>query len=123
VVPQTYPGLRETPSADYSQRTSWNVRDTDATIILVRGPLHGGSAFTRAEAERLGRPVLVVDLAARPSGEAAACIRRWLAGLDGSRLNVAGPRSSSDPELPAKVSTVLEEALGQIPADRNVDEG
>ena len=29
-----YP-LRETPSADPSQRTEWNVRDSDATLVLT----------------------------------------------------------------------------------------
>jgi hypothetical protein len=35
-VPDRYP-LRETPSADYAERTEWNVRDSDATLILHRG--------------------------------------------------------------------------------------
>jgi hypothetical protein len=36
VIPARYP-LVETPSADYSQRTKWNVRDADATLILAWG--------------------------------------------------------------------------------------
>ena len=38
--------LTETPSAHYSQRTEWNIRDSDATLILGWGPLDGGSALT-----------------------------------------------------------------------------
>ena len=30
-----YPGLRETPEADPSQRTEWNVRDTDRLMVLI----------------------------------------------------------------------------------------
>ena len=29
--------LQETPSRDYPQRTRWNVRDSDGTLILTRG--------------------------------------------------------------------------------------
>ena len=34
-VPARYP-LRETPSADPAQRTRWNVRDSDATLVLAK---------------------------------------------------------------------------------------
>ena len=33
VIPSRYP-LQETPTADYAQRTHWNVRDSDGTVIL-----------------------------------------------------------------------------------------
>jgi hypothetical protein len=32
-----YPSLRETPSADPAQRTEWNVRDSDAALIVIDG--------------------------------------------------------------------------------------
>src|SRR5919108_3104860 len=56
--------LRETPSRGYAQRTEWNVRDSDATLVLCRGAPRGGTALTLRVAKRCGRPVLVVD----PSG-------------------------------------------------------
>jgi hypothetical protein len=34
-VPARYSPLRETPLADAAQRTEWNVRDADASLILV----------------------------------------------------------------------------------------
>ena len=36
-------GLRETASSDYAVRTEQNVVDSDATLILHRGPLTGGT--------------------------------------------------------------------------------
>ena len=57
VVPARY-RLRETPSTAYTQRTEWNVRDADATLILHRGPLQGGSALTARIARRLRHPLL-----------------------------------------------------------------
>jgi hypothetical protein len=90
-----YP-MQETPSAAYPQRTEWNVRDSDGTLILVAGPLRGGSALTRKLALRQGRPLLVVDLRRMPVPQA---IRDW-AGDNAVRvLNVAGPRESDAPGI------------------------
>ena len=54
----TYPELVETPTTDSSVRTEWNVRDSDATLLLTDRPdsLSGGTALTRDLAVRLGRP-------------------------------------------------------------------
>ena len=44
--------LIETPSASYLQRTEWNVRDTDATVIFtIASMLTGGSKRTAKFAE------------------------------------------------------------------------
>ena len=72
-----YP-LEETPSSEYAQRTRWNVRDSDGTLVLTRASPRGGTAFTLRCARRLHRPVLVVDLSL-PSEPAA--LREW-AGID-----------------------------------------
>src|SRR5438105_8892816 len=56
-----YP-VTETPSVDDAQRTEWNVRDTDGTLILTRGPVTGGTALTLEVARRLSKPCLIIDL-------------------------------------------------------------
>jgi hypothetical protein len=59
-VPERY-CLEETPQTQYRQRTTWNVRDADATLIVtLTGDLAGGTLFTRQYAERIGRPCLNV---------------------------------------------------------------
>ncbi len=59
-IPPRYQ-LVETPSKDYEQRTRWNVRDSDATLIISKSPqLTGGSAYTRRCAEQLDRHCLHV---------------------------------------------------------------
>ena len=93
-----YP-VRETGSPRPARRTARNVRDSDATLILSRGPLTGGSALTERLAREQAKPCLHVDLAAVPSDAAPARILAWLATLDGATLNVAGPRRSNDPEI------------------------
>lgn len=89
-IPARYP-LRETPSRRYAQRTAWNVRDSDATLILRRDALTGGSALTAGLAARMGRPLLVVDLSERPDPGA---VRRWFEAHRVRVLNVAGPREA-----------------------------
>ena len=45
--------LQETPKADYLQRTEWNVRDSDATVIFsIKPDLMGGSLATQKLAEK-----------------------------------------------------------------------
>jgi hypothetical protein len=118
-IPERYPNLRETPGDDYETRTCWNVRDSDATLILSHGPLSGGSKFTETVARSLRKPVLHVDLAAAPVADAVSAIREWLAGLEGGTLNVAGPRASNDPVIYERTREVIQDLLrlaGQ-PAD------
>ena len=90
-IPRRYQ-LRETRSAKYHIRTRKNVVDSDATLILCRGPLSGGTELTARLAEHHGRPVLVVDLAGECDVDV---VRRWLAAQRVGILNVAGPREST----------------------------
>ena len=104
--------LRETPSADYSQRTEWNVRDSDGTVIFSIHPeLTGGSRFTREVAERLGKPCLHLS-GERGITDSARALRDFVRENQIQVLNVAGPRRSQEPEVGAFVKAVLEEALG-----------
>ncbi len=101
-IPERYP-LTETPRTEYAQRTSWNVRDADATLILARGPLEGGTAKTARSAEGQGRPLRVVDLAAEPDTTAAAeAAAVWIQEMGTRELNVAGPRESTAPGIYAE---------------------
>lgn len=102
-VPDRYP-LRETPGRDYPQRTAWNVRDSDATLVLTRGSLRGGTALTVRVARQTARPVLVVDLHDMPSPQPALA---WLESHRVAVLNVAGPRESENPGIAAQARTYL----------------
>src|SRR5207302_7432081 len=98
VIPSEFP-LQETererspsaPDVPRSQRTEWNVRDSDATLVLVssgashseaateeaatKAQLDPGTAWAMRCARRYGKPLLLCDL-----GEANARdkILRWL---------------------------------------------
>lgn len=110
-VPERYAGLRECESSDPSLRTAFNVRDSDATLIVSHGPLAGGSLRTLEEAERLGRPVLHLDLTRDEPPAAVARLRAWLREKDPGTLNVAGPRASEDPAIAEAVDSLLRAAL------------
>jgi len=95
LIDDCYP-LTETPGRNYSQRTEWNVRDSEATLILTRGKkLSGGTAMTRQLAQRMGRPLLVVD----PAEGGIENVRQWLGDHGVTTLNVAGPRQSQQPGI------------------------
>ncbi len=111
VIPADYP-LRETPSSDYAQRTEWNVRDSDATLILHRGKISGGTELTLRLAESLGRFRLCVDLSVPPPPEEIAA---WLIGTGVKELNVAGPRESQQPGIYAQALAFLEAAFKVSP--------
>jgi hypothetical protein len=104
--------LAETPGADYEQRTEWNVRDSDGTVILSLSPaLSGGSRRTAELAARYGRPWLHL-CRDRDRGDAAARLRRFVEERGIRVLNVAGPRASTEPGVGGFVREVLEGAFG-----------
>ena len=94
-----YPNLSETPSADPRERTEWNVRDSDATLVLLPFPAERspGTQFTLVCVAKYVRPYLVAD----PYDPAAsAAIRNWLRDNPNIRvLNIAGPRQIEAPGI------------------------
>lgn len=98
-IPEIYRGLNETRSRDPAARTRSNVRDSDGTLIVSRGDLTGGSAFTRSLCEEMGRPVLHIDLSKTSDHVAVSLIIEWFATNKIRILNVAGPRASEDPAI------------------------
>lgn len=110
-IPKRYRGLRQTSTAEWSERTEANVRDSDATLILCRGPLSGGTLHTALAAERMGRPCLRLDLARLSEREALEAARGWLEAEDVRVLNVAGPRASKDPGLYELTASLLRRLL------------
>jgi hypothetical protein len=108
-IPDRY-RLTETESAEYSVRTERNVLDSDATLILFRGELSGGTELTRRLAKRHRKPCLVVDLDAPPESEA---IRHWLLESRVETLNVAGPRESQNLGIAADARRFLETLFGE----------
>jgi hypothetical protein len=110
VIPARY-ALTETPTDRWAQRTEWNVRDSDGTVILTVGEtLTGGSLTTREFARVLGRPCL--HLSQRVDGDlAGGKLRRFVSEHAIRVLNVAGPRASGEPGVGHFVRATLDQAF------------
>jgi len=89
-IPDRYP-LTETKCNKYRTRTRWNVRDSDATLILSDCDPAGGTALTIAFCEQLNKPFLV----ASPS-DGFDEVAGWFISHEVKTLNVAGPRERDD---------------------------
>ncbi len=109
-IPQRYPA-EECDSTDYAMRTKLNVERSDATLILNRGPLGGGTLWTLECCRRSDKPYCVVQLDAVAEEQAAAGVRNFLSKVRPRILNVAGPRESKSPGIGQEALAVLRLAL------------
>jgi len=104
-----YPALVETPLAQVEQRTLWNARDSDATLIVMSGRTargqSPGTSLTSVAAYEFNRPCVVVAV---DEADPIATGRAFLESLPrGAVLNVAGPRESEAPGIYAETRTLL----------------
>jgi hypothetical protein len=95
IIPEKYQ-LQETDSADYAARTEKNVLEADATLVLSRGPLTGGTLLTKRLCEEHRKPYRVVNFSRPP---AKKTLLNWLKKTRVQILNVAGPRESQCPGI------------------------
>jgi hypothetical protein len=114
-----YPALRETPFAQPEQRTQWNVRDSDALLLIAGREGLSVSAGTRRAQEwvsHYGKPALVIDIS-RP--DATAQVAAWLdmqCGRFGAgmALGIGGPRESEAPGIYASTRELLAGVLDRL---------
>jgi len=110
-LPMRYP-LTETPLAIYSQRTMWNVRDSDATLILTENRTSSpGTITTIEEARRLHKPYLLFEMTHSPD---MTNVQEWLQNGRMETLNVAGPRESESPGIYRKACNVIDTLFQQL---------
>ncbi len=105
----TYPELTEGASEGYAERTTWNVRDSHATLIIAPAGLKpsSGTELTAHCASRMGRPCLVISGVSQVGD-----VARWLSGLGAElTLNVAGPRESETPGTYAVAKEIVRQLL------------
>ena len=101
--------LTETPSAKYLQRTEWNTRDSDGTVVFTLGArATGGSQRTIEFAQKHGKPWVHIWSA---SYQPALDLQRFIDLHRIKHLNVAGSRESKDPGIHIWVMGVIEDAF------------
>jgi hypothetical protein len=107
-----YPRLKETPLPHPLQRTEWNVRDSDATLIITDSGGVGVSIGTsRAQewAHQNGKPLLVIDATEPDAARRAAAwvkAQQQRFGMD-MTLSIGGPRESETPGIYAKARPLI----------------
>jgi hypothetical protein len=110
IIDSKYP-LKESSSSSYLQRTEWNVRDSDATVIFSISPvLSGGSKKTFEFARKHKKPCLHLHVG---QDDAPGQLRQFLAEAKIQILNVAGPRASAQPGVAHFVIATLDRAIKQ----------
>ena len=115
----TYCHLRETPEHHPLQRTEWNVRDGDVTLIITdSGGLSVSIGTRRAHewARQHGKPELVVDAndANAPKRVAAwVHTQRKRFGPD-MTLSIGGPRESEAPGIYARAKVLIAAMLDDV---------
>ena len=101
--------LTETPTRECAQRTEWNVRDSDGTVIFTLGmELAGGSLVTRQMAFKHNKPLL--HLCMSGGCDHAQRLVTWVQDHCIAVLNVAGSRLSEEPMIRDFVISVLDNA-------------
>ncbi len=99
--------LKETANSEYEVGTEWNVRDSDATLIMTRGKPKTGTGYTIAMTRVHKKPYLIVDLEKMDLNMAVGYIREWLDKQPPKTLNIAGPRESNMPGIYEDVKKIL----------------
>lgn len=117
-IPERYP-LEATPSAAYAQRTVWNVRDSDGTLILGDPSCSQGTELTERAAQQRGKPLLQVN----PNDSSLQLARKWLCEHPVRVLNVAGPREGEAPGIYASAKAFVERLLQEEASSSDPESG
>ena len=104
--------------SNYDTRTRLNIRDSDATLILVPQiplPDHikDGTLLTLAEAKKQEKPFLVIDLS-KSASENEKLILNWLEEISPETLNIAGPRESGYPGIYQSSHNLLDRLMPHL---------
>jgi hypothetical protein len=97
-----YPNLHETPDPHPLQRTEWNVRDANATLIITDSQglaISIGTMRAHQWAHQHGKPLVVINAAAPDAADQAAVwvreqVKRFGPNMS---LGIGGPRESEAP--------------------------
>lgn len=105
--------LKETPTEEYPERTEWNVRDSDATVVFTLAPkATGGSQKAISFARKLKKPYLHLHKGILGAHQK---LIQFLDKHYVRRLNVAGSREAAEGDsIYAWVTSVLEKARAEL---------
>lgn len=94
-ISNKYP-LTETESEDYSQRTEWNIRDSQAILILLMSTRDKGTDYAVNKGKEMKKHVKEVDIS---TDKNLAELFSWIVENKIERLNISGPREGNCPGI------------------------
>lgn len=112
-----YERSKGAPGIPRSLRTEWNVRDADATLILIpdsdpaKDP---GTEWTGTCAGRMNKPLLICDPFISNSYSE---ILNWLKQVKPQIVNIAGPGEKMFPGIKNATFQILRDLFGKIKFD------
>ncbi len=110
LIPARYQSLFEASSSNPNERTRLNVSSSDATLILTDGSESPGTLYTHQVAKELGKAVIRVVISADTKAQQVQ-VRKWVATINPTVLNIAGPRESEASGVHAKTLAFLDGAM------------
>lgn len=110
-LPQRYAFLKETPQPGYIQRTLWNIRDADVTLILHQGSMGPGTRSTQRLCREKKKEFRVVDMT---ESTALVVALRFYQDHQVATLNVAGPRESISPGVQERTRAFMRDLLTEL---------
>jgi len=104
------------PDIPRSQRTEYNVRDSDATLILIPHEIQDdpGTGWTIQCARQYQKTFLVVDPYA---SDAAKLIFKWLKATSAETLNIAGPSEGTSPGISNQTYQLMLKVFTNVKSD------
>ena len=109
-IPDKYP-LQETSDKDHYVRTENNVRDSDGSLLIYRGRLHGGTAYAVEMAKQLGRPVMAVNMEKPP---AVSDVVAWIEKNRLQVLHIGGQRENSSPGIYSQAGDFIRTIIAAV---------
>jgi hypothetical protein len=103
-----YENLKETPSSDPMQRTEWNVRDSDGTIIIVNDEPRGDTLYSIQMAQQHNKPHFILITSKENKVDDLV---EWIKKNSIHTLNVAGPRASEAEGIYDEVLNIMRQLI------------
>ncbi|MCD4663693.1 MAG: putative molybdenum carrier protein [Bacteroidales bacterium] len=107
LIPAIYP-LKETQTANYSERTEKNILESDGTLILNLDKIDPGTVLTQNLCIKRKKPYWIQKLTNFTNIEN---FYLWLINNKIKTLNIAGPRESSSSGIYLKTLDFLEKVF------------
>lgn len=104
IIDKKYP-LSETQSSIYQERTRLNIEQSDAVLVIYEKNLGRGTKLAIDITAAIDKPVFVVKLPS--NNKLIENLIAWMKKVNPSKLNIAGPRESSDKGIYDKTYSFL----------------